>query len=63
MRFEYKVVSAATKDGLAKEVTENLNNGWDLGALAVYHVPTGFEPVIYVQALIKDNKKERTLLG
>lgn len=57
MEIEYKVVSASTKEGLSKEVTAHLNNGWTLGGFAVYQVPNGFEPVIYVQALIKYNTK------
>lgn len=54
--IEYKVISASTKDGLVKEVTEHLNKGWTLGGFAVYQVPAGFEPVMYVQTLIKENK-------
>jgi len=56
MDIEYKVISASTKEGLSKEVTEHLNSGWELGGIAVYQVPNGFEPVIYVQALIKHKK-------
>ena len=54
-KYDYKVISTSTKDGLEKEVKQYLNSGWQLGGFAVYQVQNGFEPIIYVQTLIKPN--------